>query len=453
MMEWVKQRLTYPVIVEQAGAKWPGMAEAYVQASYRLVHRLCQLEQPPPIVLQRELYLVHRKRARQIHQVGAILKAGDAPVSMHTLYRGLLRDHEASCFKMLANDRQADQDRLRQQNAEQAKAAAPRTVNQSVGDALKNRAAPEEEDDDDDDDDDDDGFDDEEPVNPTPQRGKPAKGFRMFGWLIGFIGSMALVGAASASGYWFPEQMTFSSITKTEYDKDVSTSLTMSLAIEPPKPKRVPTAARQTKAVAKPAERMLLSNISWEQYGQLIDIFAEQHVYLTYDDGLMEMRMPLPENERAAEIINYLIAFLAHFLDIKIDALGSTTIRSSKVHKGLEPDKCFYLTNLELIRSKKRLDMAKDPPPDLAIEIEVTASLIPRIPIYADLGIPELWRYDGKKLTIEMLQSTGSYSVAKRSKAFPNISAIKLMEWISRGETLGHSSMLHAVEAWCKSKR
>lgn len=228
----------------------------------------------------------------------------------------------------------------------------------------------------------------------------------------------------------------------------------MSTTLESPKPRRLPapTAARHTRAVDQPADRLLLTNISWEQYEQLVDIFAEQHVNLTYDDGLMEMRMPLPEHERAAEIINYLIAFLAHYLDIKIDSLGSTTFRSSKSHQGLEPDKCYYLTHLDLIRSKKRLDLANDPPPDLAIEVEVTASLIPRIAIYADLGIPELWRYDGKSLTIEMLQSHGKYSIAKRSKAFPSLTAAKLMEWIKLGETEGHSPMLHAIEAWCKTK-
>jgi Uma2 family endonuclease len=215
-----------------------------------------------------------------------------------------------------------------------------------------------------------------------------------------------------------------------------------------PAPFRAPSTARARKPAAPSSERMLLNNISWHQYEKMVDLFAEQRLFMTYADGQLELRMPLREHERASELLNYIIAFIAHFLNIRMEAIGSTTFKSSAVEKGLEPDKCFYINNIDLMLSKRKLDLAVDPPPDLAIEIEITSSLIPRLPIYRQLGIPELWRYDGKSLTIELLQK-GQYVASKASKAFPKVTSKLLMQWMKIGQAKGYSAMLRAVEGWC----
>jgi len=219
-----------------------------------------------------------------------------------------------------------------------------------------------------------------------------------------------------------------------------------------PKPQRAPSTARVKKTPVLSSERMLLNNISWQQYEQMVDLFAENRLFMTYDDGQLELRMPLREHERASELLSAIINFFSYFLGIRIEPLGSTTFRSAQVEKGLEPDKCFYIKNIDLMLSKKRLDLSVDPPPDLAIEIEITTSLIPRIPIYLQLGIPELWRYDGRSLSIELLQN-GQYAPAKQSLAFPTLNSKLLLKWIKRGESKGCSSMLIAVEAWCRKQR
>ena len=219
-----------------------------------------------------------------------------------------------------------------------------------------------------------------------------------------------------------------------------------------PKPQRAPSTARVKKAPALSSERMLLNNISWKQYEQMVDLFAENRLFMTYDDGQLELRRPLREHERASEFLNYIIAFMAHYLKIRMESLGSTTFKSSHAEKGLEPDKCFYINNIDLMLSKKKLDLSVDPPPDLAIEIEITSSLIPRIPIYLQLGIPELWRYDGEALTIEILRD-GKYVTSKQSPAFPKLTSALLLKWMKLGESKGYSPMLHAVEAWCRKQR
>lgn len=218
-----------------------------------------------------------------------------------------------------------------------------------------------------------------------------------------------------------------------------------------PTAERAPSAARVQKAAKPSAERMLLNNISWQQYETMLKLFAEQRLFMTYDNGQLELRMPLREHERAAELINYIIAFFAHYCKIRMESLGSTTFRASHLEKGLEPDKCYYINNIEVMLSKKSLDLSIDPPPDLAIEIEITASLIPRLPIYRQLGIPELWRYDGKSLTIDLLKA-GEYSLSKESRAFPKLTAKQLLKWIKLGEAKGYSAMLQAVEVWCRKQ-
>src|SRR5437762_3023786 len=104
------------------------------------MQRLWMLEPPPPINLHRDLYLVHRKRGRRIRKLEAILEAGEAPVSLHTLYRGLLRDHEAFCYKMMAIRRQDEQDRQRQEKEKQKNTLAEaRKYEQILRKSLKKR--------------------------------------------------------------------------------------------------------------------------------------------------------------------------------------------------------------------------------------------------------------------------------------------------------------------------
>ncbi len=219
-----------------------------------------------------------------------------------------------------------------------------------------------------------------------------------------------------------------------------------------PKPQRAPSTARAKKPPAQRSERMLLNNVSWQQYEQMIELFAENRLFMTYDEGQLELRMPLREHEEASEFLNGIINLITFLLGIKIAPLGSTTFRARHMQKGLEPDKCYYIANIEAILTKKRLDLSVHPPPDLAIEIEITSSLIPRIPIYLQLGIPELWRYDGEALTIEILQD-GKYVTSKQSPAFPKLTSALLLKWMKLGESKGYSPMLHAVEAWCRKQR
>jgi Uma2 family endonuclease len=221
---------------------------------------------------------------------------------------------------------------------------------------------------------------------------------------------------------------------------------------KPPRPARAPSAARVRKPAAVAADRMVLHNVSWQQYEQMTELFAENRVFMTYADGQLEIRMPSREHERAAQLLDYIIAFVAMHLEIRMEPLGSTTFKASGVEKGLEPDKCFYLTNIAQMLEKEKLDLSIDPPPDLAVEIEITRSLVPRLPIYQQLRIPELWRYDGKSVTIELLEDE-DYVPSPRSKAFGKLTPNLIERWMKLGQAKGYSVMLQAVQAWCRKQK
>ena len=129
---------------------------------------------------------------------------------------------------------------------------------------------------------------------------------------------------------------------------------------------------------------------------------------------------PLSEHERLKKFIARLLEMLTFVLDINMSSGGSTTFRRKEKLKGLEPDECYFFKNATKMRGVKRWNPAKHPPPDLAVEVDIMSRSIDREPIYAALGVPELWRWDGAKL--QCLHLTGDHLRHPREKPFPAVS-------------------------------
>jgi Uma2 family endonuclease len=122
-----------------------------------------------------------------------------------------------------------------------------------------------------------------------------------------------------------------------------------------------------------PGQHVLLQDVSWQEFEAILeDLGDHRSSRLAYDNGILEIAMPLPEHEYDKEIVGDLLKALLEELDIEFLTLGSTTFKVPELSKGLEPDQCFYIANEARIRGKKRLDLSIDPPPDLALEIDVT---------------------------------------------------------------------------------
>jgi len=174
--------------------------------------------------------------------------------------------------------------------------------------------------------------------------------------------------------------------------------------------------------VVPPGQSILLETVDWASFEAFLEQMSERPgMRLAYDAEVLELMTPLLEHEDDKEIIGDLIRALLEMLDIEFRSIGSTTLRSLAVAKGVEPDQCFYIAHESAIRGKRSIDLSVDPPPDLALEIDIPTRRDHRA-IYAALRIPELWRFDGTRLHIYCrgVMAISRPSAATNSLALPS---------------------------------
>jgi Uma2 family endonuclease len=202
-----------------------------------------------------------------------------------------------------------------------------------------------------------------------------------------------------------------------------------------------------------PEQKVILTGVSWNTYERLlVDLENQSAPRLTFDRGSLEIMSPSGEHERYNRTIALLVEVVAEELGIDVDNLGSTTFRREDIERGFEPDSCFYIQNAEAVRGKARIDLTSDPAPDLVIEIDITSGSLDKFPIYAQVGVPEIWRFDGKKLMI--FQATGDgYSLVDVSTVFPLITSGILTDFIRDSETLRRTAWLRKLRAWIAENR
>ncbi|RCJ39011.1 hypothetical protein A6769_08235 [Nostoc punctiforme NIES-2108] len=202
-----------------------------------------------------------------------------------------------------------------------------------------------------------------------------------------------------------------------------------------------------------PAEqRTVLHNISWETFEALLrDTGEDRGSRFAYDCGVLEIMTPLFEHENPKIQFDRFILVLAEELGIEIRSAGSTTLKRKISKRGIEPDTCYYIQNELAIRGKQTLDLENDPPPDLAIEIDITSSSVNKLRIYSTLGVTELWRYDGQNLKFYQLIE-GQYVECKFSIAFPIISVSEISRFIEQSKSIGEIALLKSFRAWVKDK-
>ena len=199
----------------------------------------------------------------------------------------------------------------------------------------------------------------------------------------------------------------------------------------------------------KPGQQLLLEDVSWQQFENILtDLGEHRSARVSYSHGYLEIMVPLLEHEKAKEIIGDTIKILLDRLNIDYDSLGSTTLKSERMTQGVEPDACFYIQNQALVLGKNRLDLNVNPPPDLAVEIDLTS----RTPLenYQLLGVPELWRYGKQGLQIEILQD-GKYVKSDSSLTFPDLPIVDLINrYVRQSQTVGSSQAIKAFKEWVR---
>lgn len=200
-----------------------------------------------------------------------------------------------------------------------------------------------------------------------------------------------------------------------------------------------------------PGQRVLLGDVTWQEFETILDELGEHRAArIAYNQGVLEIMAPLPEHEFGKEIISDLIKVLLEELDIEFISLGSTTFKNQVMLQGIEPDQCFYIANEKKIRGKTQLDLTQDPPPDLALEIDVTSRT--HVDIYADLKVPELWRFEQGKLQINILENA-SYVVLNQSSIFPSLPLVEVIpEYLDLSKKMGRNAAIKAFRNWAREQ-
>ncbi|MCL1495561.1 MAG: Uma2 family endonuclease [Pseudanabaena sp. Salubria-1] len=206
-----------------------------------------------------------------------------------------------------------------------------------------------------------------------------------------------------------------------------------------------------TAVISPQKEQIILKGIHWETYKSLVrDLEAQPSKRLTYDNGVLEIRMPLPPHERYKKWLGRLVEIITEELGIEIASLGSCTWSRDDLRKGLEPDECYYIQNEAAVRGKETITLSVDPPPDLAIEVDSTSSSLDRMGIYAALGVPEVWRYDFKVMTFWVLVDS-VYVSRETSIALPLVTATAVQVLLSEAVSMGETSWAKRVRAWIQN--
>lgn len=201
------------------------------------------------------------------------------------------------------------------------------------------------------------------------------------------------------------------------------------------------------------ADRVVLHGISWEQFERLLeDLGDHRAARIAYDNGTLEIMTPLPEHEHFKEVIGDAVKDIADELEMDYESYGSTTWRKRIKMAGVEPDNCFYFQHEAAVRGRLDLDLSRgDPPPDLALEIDMTSKSLDRFPIYARLEVPELWCYEKGELKIYHLQA-GEYVAATMSLALPLLPIRELPQLIETHRAAGRRAIRRAVREWARSR-
>jgi len=213
------------------------------------------------------------------------------------------------------------------------------------------------------------------------------------------------------------------------------------------------TAVRQQSPTTP--SHVLLQNIAWSTFEALIDDLESQpSKRLTYDNGILEIWMPKPPHERYKKFLARLIEIITEELETEICSLGSCTWRRPDLAKGVEADECYYIQNEAVIRGRMEIDLAIDPPPDLAIEIDITSLSLARLPIYQALGVLEVWRFDGEQLKfLHLSENSDEYIEIERSVALPSLTSADARRWLARTKEMGETSWARSLRQWVRKNK
>jgi len=215
--------------------------------------------------------------------------------------------------------------------------------------------------------------------------------------------------------------------------------MSVQVLTEPPRPATAP----------RGESRIMIHGVGWEGYELLLKVIGDRpSPRLAYLNGDVELMSPGSTHETLGERFGWIIYEIAMGLELPCQPAGQTTYRRQDVERGIEGDETFYLANEARVRDNQEINLEVDPPPDLAIEVEITRPAANRLAIYAGLMVPEVWICDGQSLRFLRLSPEGSYDQVEMSEAIPGLTAADVLPWVHRPPRIAEMHWMRQLRDW-----
>lgn len=200
-------------------------------------------------------------------------------------------------------------------------------------------------------------------------------------------------------------------------------------------------------------ERRIFPGVTWAEYQELLDELGEHRgLLVSFSKGVLEI-MPLSRgHEHHKELVSGWLLILSEELDMNIEPNGSTTLQLESLQSGVEPDTSFFINHADLMVGKATHDLLEDPPPDLVVEIDISRPRYSKKEVYARMGVPEFWQYNGEIFKIFSLAGSDYVEVVS-SPSFPFIQSNDLESFLERSKNESHLSSLRNFREWVRTNK
>ncbi len=201
------------------------------------------------------------------------------------------------------------------------------------------------------------------------------------------------------------------------------------------------------------ADHICLYDVPWDSFVKVIDALPGRSLRVGYDRGTLEIMNVSAKHGRGQSFLSRIVTALAEEFDVELEGVGNMTCLREDLSKGIEPDDAWYVgENAVALQGRDEIDLDVDPPPDLAVEMEVSRTVLNRVGILAALRVPEIWRFNGECVRFLILQSTGDYAERDESRAFPGLKSSDLTPFFARKREAGARIALREFREWVRDQ-
>ncbi|MGP6158722.1 MAG: Uma2 family endonuclease [Vulcanimicrobiaceae bacterium] len=206
-------------------------------------------------------------------------------------------------------------------------------------------------------------------------------------------------------------------------------------------------------SVGPAVEHIVVSqDVPWEAYASLVrELGDHNRLRLAYSGGTLEIMSPSLEREALSRLVDALVTELSIAWGVDVEAYGSMTMQLPSLAKGAEADSCYYVLRASTMRGRRAIDLARDPAPDVVLEVDLTSSRTAKNDIYAALRVPEVWRHNGETLQAYLLTPESAYVASDRSVVFSGLSFREMDRHIDMAKTVGRREAIIAWRRWLEA--